>query len=238
MMRQFLIPGAILLLSALALAASAAPKPKPKADAPSERPNLSGTWQFNAEQSDDMREKMREAGRGRGGPGGGGGMGRGGFGGGRRGGFGGGGRGGFGGRPSGEGADAEARRGRMAFLPPSELTITQEAAEIHIVEKDSGDLHLVPDGKTHKTENGNGEVKASWSDEQLVVESKRDNGRKNRQSFGVSQDGKQMFVTVQFDTPFGDSIKVRRVYDRAPADAGAPAASPATPAPTDAPRSN
>jgi hypothetical protein len=207
-------------------------------------PSLAGSWRFNPEQSDDMRAKMREAGGGRwggrgGGPGGegrpGGGMG-GGFGGGRRGGFGGGGRGGGGRGPGGEGrpgGDDARRRGAM-MRPATEMTITQEPSEIRIAEKDGDERHLVPDGKNHKSDNGTQEVKASWSGSQLVVETKRDNGRKVKESMGLSSDGKQLVIALEMDTPFGDAIKVKRVYDRfdptaAPAPAAAAPAAPAAP---------
>ena len=82
------------------------PPPPPRANLPKEiggKPNLSGTWALNKDESDDPREAMREAGGDRGGPrigmgGGGGGMGGGGWG-GRGGGNGG---GGYGGRRGGQ----------------------------------------------------------------------------------------------------------------------------------------
>jgi hypothetical protein len=225
------MPALLLLASVLATPSRAA---DPERSSPStDHPDLSGTWRFNAEESDDLREKMREimqgGGRegrpGRMGPGG---MGPGGMG-GPRGGFGGGGRGGFGGRggrPGDEGAEGEARRGR-GFAPPEELTITQEEAGLRIVEKEARNRLLVADGKSHKDDNGLGDVKASWSDQRLVVETKRENGRKTKEAFALARDGAQIHVLLEFETPFGDKIKVRRVYDRAER---APAAAPAPPA--------
>ena len=97
-----------------------------------EKPNLTGTWSFNPDGSDDLREKMREArqGRQRGGRGGGGGRGgRGGSGGGYPGGGGRGGSGGGypggggsggggtrmpdGGWPGGGGSDGDRQRDRQ-----------------------------------------------------------------------------------------------------------------------------
>jgi len=220
-----MMPAVMLLASVLAPPSRAA-EPEPSS-ASTLRPDLSGTWRFNAEQSDDLREKMREVMQGRGREGRPGGMGPGGMGpggmGGPRGGFGGG-RGGFGGgggRPRGEGGEGEARRGRM-LAPPEELTITQEDPGIRIVEKEARNRLVVADGKSHKDDRGT-EVKASWSDEQLIVESKRD-GRKTREAFVRAREGAQIHVLLEFETPFGDKIKARRVYDRAePAPAAAPA---------------
>ena len=234
--------------SVLALAALAPRLATAKGEAPAL--NLAGTWRFNPEQSDDMREKMREAGGGRfggrGGPGGrgpgGGGMG-GGFGGGRRGGGGGrgpGGRGPGGDGPGGGEPGGEGRRGGM-MRPATELTITQPTGQVHITEKDGRDRQLAVDGKSHKSENGMEETKAHWSEDGLVVESKRDNGRKSKETMRLSADGTQLMVALELDTPFGSAVKVRRVYDRAEADAppppaeGASAAPPAPPASAEPP---
>ena len=205
--------------------------------------NLAGTWRFNPEQSDDIREKMREAGGGRfggrGGPGG-----RGPGGGGMGGGFGGGGRRGGGGRgpggrgPGGDGpgggepgSGGEGRRGGGMMRPATELTITQPTGEVHITEKDGRDRHLTVDGKSHKSENGMEETKAHWSEDGLVVESKRDNGRKNKETMRLSADGKQLVVALELDTPFGRTVKVRRVYDRAEAAVPPPPSGDASSAP-------
>ena len=118
------------------------------------------------------------------------------------------------------------------MIPAREVTITQEAAEIHVVQPGAHDWHLVPDGKKHKDALGIEELKASWSDEgALVVEAKREK-RKVRQAIGLSPDGKHLLVSVQLETRLGGNVKVRRVYDRAEAEVTTPA--PAA-APADAP---
>jgi hypothetical protein len=103
--------------------------------------------------------------------------------------------------------------------PAAELTITQPTGEVHIAEKDGRDRQLVVDDKSHQSENGAEETKARWSKDGLVVETKRDNGRKSKETIHVSTDGKQLVLALELDTPFGSTVKVRRVYDRVEPDA-------------------
>jgi hypothetical protein len=125
------------------------PPPSPRASAPAEiggKPNLSGTWALNKEESDDPREIMQQAGgsggqgggNGRvhmgGGVGGGGGMGGGG-------GTGGGGWGGRGGQAGGQGGGGGRRGGQNgaggAMNDLSQLTIEQTASSAKVT-GDSG----------------------------------------------------------------------------------------------------
>ena len=179
------------------------------------RPSLSGRWQFNARESEDAREKMRQAGGERRGGGMGGGE-RGPGGGGRRGGaLGGGGR--RGGGPGGGGPreDADPRESmRAALEAPAEITITQTSAEIALLEKDGRLRALHPDGKGYKDSAG-ATVKTRWQDARLVVETSRESGRKVVETFTLQTEPRRLVVNVQLETPSGSPVTVRRVYDAA-----------------------
>ena len=115
------------------------PPPPPRANVPKEiggKPNLSGTWALNKDESDDPREAMREAGGDRGGPGGGGGgprIGMGGGGGGMGGGGGWGGRGGGNGGGGYGGHRGGQQSGRENPLDDlSTLTIEQTASSASV----------------------------------------------------------------------------------------------------------
>jgi hypothetical protein len=124
------------------------PQPSPKSTAPAQiggKPNLSGTWTLNKDESDDPREAMQQAGNsggngnrnGNGGGGhvgmGGGGMGGGGVWGGGGGQRGGGGMGGGGGRRGGQ------NRSGNAMNNLSQLTIEQTASSARVT-GDSGEV--------------------------------------------------------------------------------------------------
>src|SRR5262249_35077692 len=141
---------------------AASPAPPASAASPAAS-GLTGRWHFNAAQSEDARQKMRDAGGRHGGFGGGGGGGgwggggRGGGGGGRGGGFGG---AGFGGRHGGMrgGGDGERPDGdwrenmQAVFEAPEEMTVTQTDSEIDLMEKEGRLRTLHPDGKKYKSE--------------------------------------------------------------------------------------
>ena len=175
--------------------------------------DLSGPWVYNRGLSDDAREKMRE------------GMERaGGSSGGRSPAGGGTGASSGGGRmspPPGGMGGADDPRGAMRGIlePAEELTIEQGAAEITMEEKFGQTRHLHPDGKKYRTDNGTAEVKASWKEGQLVVETKRGTGSRVVETWERVPDGSQMIVTVKVEGGFGPSLALKRVYDRAQGDA-------------------
>jgi hypothetical protein len=182
--------------------------------------DLSGHWVYNRDLSDDAREKMREgmergAGRPPGGPGGGGaGGGMGGPGGG------GGGMGGGGGRmgppPGGTGGDDDPRQAMRAIMEPAEeLTITQTETEIAAEEKFGQTRHLHPDGKKYKTDNGASEIKTSWKEGKLFVETKRARGGSVIETWELVPDGSRVIVNVKMEGGFGPGITLKRIYDRA-----------------------
>lgn len=196
----------MIALAGMALAASMAASPPP--------PSLAGKWVLNRAQSEDAREKMREAGGGRrpggfgGGPGGmGGGRGGGGFGG--RG-------GGMGGRDGGPSRDDRGGM-RTFFQPPETLAITQSADEIAV--DDGQAVHrLHPDGRKTKADNGDVEQTTRWSGAELIVESKSSRGPRMTTAYLLVPEKRQLLVTSRLEGRFGDPVTVRRVYDAAPAD--------------------
>ena len=172
--------------------------------------NLSGRWVYNREASDDARQKMREGMEGRGGPGGG-------PGGGDPGGGGMGGRGGgpTGPPPGGTGDDDARESMRAVFEPAEELAVTQTATEVAIDEKFGRTRRLHPDGKKYKTENGVSEIKTSWKEGKLVVETKRDRGTGVTETWELVPDASRIIVNVKMQGGFGPSVTLKRIYDRA-----------------------
>jgi hypothetical protein len=181
--------------------------------------DLSGRWFYNRELSDDAREKMREVmekgGGGGGRPPGGGGMG--GSGGGMGGSGGGGGR--MGPPPGGMGGDDDRREAmRAIFEPAEELVIAQTETEIAVEKKFAETRHLHPDGKKYKTDNGASEIKASWKDGKLLVETKRARGGSVLETWELVPDGSRLVVNVKMEGGFGPGVTLKRIYDRAEGD--------------------
>jgi hypothetical protein len=177
--------------------------------------NLSGRWVYNREASDDARQKMREGMEGRGGPGGGGPGG--GPGGGGMGGSGGGmgGRGGPMGPSAGMGDDDARESMRAIFEPAEEIAVTQTGTEVSIDEKYGRTRRLHPDGKKYKTDNGTSEVKTSWKEGKLVVETKRDRGMGVIETWELVPDASRIIVNVKMQGGFGPTVTLKRIYDRA-----------------------
>jgi hypothetical protein len=208
--------GVLVLGGALRAAAQATPaSPETKVD----HEAFSGTWKLNADESDKLRDKMKQARggeEGRGARGGGGGRG-GGFGGGMGGGgrYGGrrGGGGGTGGDPGAGGADGMRETMRRLDEPSESLTIKQEE-DAFLVGDDAGQIRrLHPDGRAMKTDNGEGEVKTRWHGDELVSETTPARGPKLRETFALSPNGKKLFVTTHFEPRGGGAVDVKRVYD-------------------------
>jgi len=214
-----------LIVLAIAVIGVAGPaqgqQPSPAAEA-----SLSGRWRFNPEQSDDARQKMREAregersggfggggggGRPRGGPGGGGGYG------GPGGGMGGHRGGGVGGGDRGAGREGAREAMRSVFEAPQEMSITQTATEIAVLEKDGRLRTLHPDGKKYKDAAAT-EVRTRWENDHLVVESSRQEGPKITETFDIGGTPRQLVVTVRFEGSFSGPVTIRRVYDQATAE--------------------
>jgi hypothetical protein len=211
----------VALVSGICLATSSARGAGP--EAPRASVDLAGHWIYNVQLSDDAREKMRQGTQGPGGPGGGRPpMGPGGGGGGAGTGGRAGGGGAMGGPPGTAGAD-DPREAMGAIMEPAEeLTITESGAEVEVDEKFGRLRRLHPDGKKYKTDNGAAEIKASWKDGKLLVETKRTSGASVIESWERAPDGRRLIVSVRLEGGFGPKLELKRIYDRAPAAAERP----------------
>jgi hypothetical protein len=225
----------VALMSGSALHAGDQAPPAPAADpaVPSASlPALSGRWKLNVQDSEDARQKMRQSMEGRdpgsagGGGGGRGGGGYGGHGGGGGGRGGGGGYGSRGGRRSGGGESAAATSNRdpqgpraLLFNPPQQLTVTQTAAEIAILDQDGLMRALHPDGKGYKSGTGEDEVKTRWESDHLVVETKTKSGTKLTETYGLAAEKHRMTVVLNVEGGSRPALSVRRVYDEQKTDA-------------------
>jgi len=196
--RTVLLSSALVFSSGVAsgpLASGAEEKPK----AAPVTADLSGHWVYNREQSDDAREKMRE------------GMEKGGGAGGMSGG---------GGRmappPGGMGGDDDPREAMRAIMEPAEeLTIAQTQTEIAVEERFGRTRHLHPDGKKYKTDNGTSEIRTSWKEGKLLVETKRARGGSVVETWDLVPDGSRIIVNVKMEGGFGPGVTLKRIYDRA-----------------------
>ncbi len=213
---------------------AAAPSDQPaassRAGAPAQiagKPNLSGTWALNKDQSDDPRAAMQQAGNS-GGNGSGGHYGGGG--GGQRGG--GGGTGGGGGRRGGQ-------NGQSGMNNFSQLTIEQTASSAKVT-GDSGNVLALystseqapanssagsssnSSGSASNDASSDGETAsappaAQWQGSQLVAVTPGRRQGSTTRTYELSPDGKQLYVTTKIDSPrFTKPVTFRLVYDPAP----------------------
>ena len=211
------VAGSAMLLLGPPVSPAQAPEPGPSAspEANAARAAFNATWKLDADASEKLRDKMRQAHAGERGGGGGG------FGGGGRGGFGGG-RGGFGGRHGGGGGGADpdgtssgGLREEMEKLdnPAETLTIKQEGP-VFLIGDDSGQLRrLTTDGRSVKMDNGAGETRTRWHGDELVTETIPTRGPRLRETFAVAPGGKRLFVTTHIEPPSGTAVDVKRVYN-------------------------
>lgn len=192
------------------------PRPKARIDLPRTR-NLAGAWKFNVEESDDPRKKMAQYGRG-----------------GRSGGRGG---GGYGGRPRYGGragmSDEDRQKLRDLLVPPPSLRITQQGADIHVVDDRDRLRVLVTDGrKLEKSKDpAHQEVRASWDDYRLVAEEKGPQGNRVTRAYEVLEGNRQLVLALGFAYgPRKTSVYLRFVYDLNPGEnAGALPPEPSRP---------
>jgi len=235
-------------LPAATPAGQTTPAPQPVAQTAGAKPNLAGTWVLNKAQSDDPRQKMHDAmgggeggqggqGGGYGGHGGWGGGGNGGGGGG--GGYGGGGGGGYGGGNGGGGGRGQGR-GEGMINELSQLTIEQTSTSAKVTGSSGRVLALYSANNTANSTSTQGSSGSSsgsssastdggdeyappaaqWQGSQLVAVGERRGGT-NTQTYELSPDGKQLFVTTKMESHrFTQPVIFRLVYDPAKTSAG------------------
>ena len=206
-----------------------------------DKTQLTGHWNFNQDQSDDAAQKVHDAqlnsqnranngnggsypgsgggtypGGGGGYPGGGGGMGRGGMGG--MGGIGGGGMG-RGGRQgtANRGPAVSSQEWDRLAEGPKYLRIDQRSDQVVVINDSDQAQTFYPDGKKHDDKDASGKkitTKASWEGGAFIAESKLNHSEKLTETFRVSEDGKQLYVTTRFEDPsLSGPVSIRRVYD-------------------------
>lgn len=165
------------------------------------KPNISGTWTVNKDQSDNPQQKMQEAG----------GSGSGGMGGGMR--------GGMGRRNRGSG-------GMMSQL--SQLTIVQTESSVKVTNEGGRVVAAYSSSNSNNALNGdqsNGgdstgaesraaRTAAQWQGDSLVVQTQDRRGGTTTRTFELSPDGKQLCMITKIDSPrFQRPVTIRFVYD-------------------------
>jgi hypothetical protein len=209
-----------ILVSAIALTIGLAIGPRParatddtpsgRTEGPPEGISLTGHWDLDRDRSDDPRQKGREAMEGM-----------------RT------------GEPTRPGVDvmtpgdprvhdpSGAPRGRRpgtigpdarsAVFPeieqPKELTIAQRSTLVLIQEGDDEDnvrgIHT--DGQPRPIPGG-GVMSGAWEDGHLVVETRRDDGLRRKETFELSADGRELTLTVHLAAPRMRSLTVTSLY--------------------------
>jgi hypothetical protein len=114
------------------------------------------------------------------------------------------------------GGDDDAREAMRAILEPAEeLAIAQTGTEIAVDEEFGRTRRLHPDGKKYKTDNGASEIKTSWKEGRLLVETKGSRGGGVAETWEVVPDGSRLIVNLKMQGGFGPGVELKRIYDRA-----------------------
>jgi hypothetical protein len=171
-----------------------------------DKPNLAGTWKLNKDQSDDPRQKMREAmgmPNGQGGEGG---------------------QNEAGGRPQGGGGGRPGRgQGRGGMMAEwNQLSIEETGATVKVAGTEGRLLATTePQEKPQANESGNNggmrfpPAAAEWQGNQLVAKSQGFGGGTTTRTFELSPDGKQLNVTTKIENErFNQPVTFKLVYDR------------------------
>ena len=102
---------------------------------------------------------------------------------------------------------------------PKMLTVEQTDQQVTITDDGGQVTNLYPDGKKHKEKDSNGQsntIKTQWEANRLTAESKLGHSGKLTQSYELSPDGKQLYVTQQLDSSkLNQPLVIRCVYDSA-----------------------
>lgn len=210
-------PGPLTPPPAEASASRPAPPPPKKAEVPP-RKNIMGAWRFNKDESDDPRDKMRQASGSSGGNSGGGGGGYGGPRIGLPGGPLGGPGGGYGGHRSSSQDDESGRLGDL-ITPAHELQVIRHSdtdPEVEMIDDHERRHIFYTDGRKIEKQKDPGlqEVSARWDDNKLVTDEKGPHNGKVTRTFEVSSDGKQLLETIHVtDSKGNHPMTVNYVYD-------------------------
>jgi hypothetical protein len=107
---------------------------------------------------------------------------------------------------------------------PKYLHIDQESDKF-VVTNDSDETRtFYPDGKKHDDKDAEGKkisTKGHWENDNFVSETKMNHAERMTETYKLSDDGKHLTVTSEFDEPsLAHAVTIRRVYDagKAPAN--------------------
>jgi hypothetical protein len=168
-------------------------------------PNLAGTWQLNKKQSDDPREKMREARDEQGGGGAEAGGGRGG-------------RGmGAGHRGQGQGNDMTKEYAKLTITQTDSMAkVTNDSGRVLALYSSADQSQNESStGDSNKSDNSKPQdsAAAQWQQDQLVATTQTRGGSATR-TYELSPDGKQLYLTTRVENQrLSQPVVIRFVYD-------------------------
>jgi hypothetical protein len=100
---------------------------------------------------------------------------------------------------------------------PKFLQVDQRSDQLVVTDDSDHAQTFYLDGKKHDDKDANGKkvsTKTEWQGDALVAETKLDHSTKLTQSFRLSDDGKQLYVTSRLEnSSLQGPVSVRRVYD-------------------------
>jgi hypothetical protein len=100
---------------------------------------------------------------------------------------------------------------------PKFLRVDQRSDQVVVTDDSDRAQTFYPDGKKHDDKDVNGKkvtTKTEWQGDMLVAETKLSHSSKLTQSFRLSDDGKQLYVTSRLEnSSLQAPVSVRRVYD-------------------------
>jgi len=130
---------------------------------------------------------------------------------------------GRGGRQSNRGDAISSEEWDRLSASPKYLRIDQRSDQVVVTDDSEHAQTFYPDGKKHDDKDPEGRkisTKGSWEGDAFIAETKLPHSEKLTQTFRVSQDGKQLYVTTRFEAPMlAGPLTIRRVYDATKASA-------------------
>ncbi len=100
---------------------------------------------------------------------------------------------------------------------PKYLQINQHSDQFVVSNDSDVSETFYPDGKKHDDKDVDGKkitTKAGWEDAAFVAETRMSHSQKITDTYRLSDDGKQLYVTTRFeDSSLNGPVTIRRVYD-------------------------
>jgi hypothetical protein len=129
----------------------------------------------------------------------------------------GGGMGRSGGRQGTRGPEVTSEEWDRLAANPKYLHIEQGSNQIVITNDSDLTQTFYPDGKKHEEKDVDGKkimTKGGWENNSFIAETKLSRSQKIVETYQLSNDGKQLFVTTRFeDSALNGPVTIRRVYD-------------------------